>query len=321
MGALHLERLSFDPADTADSANIGAYLRAGSDGDLISSTNVSGKEGLDINVINASLTVSASDLDIRDLTHVSDSVKIGDGTDFLLIDGSGRIGVTATDLDIRDLVHTADSVKVGDGTDFLAVNADGSINAVVSATNLDIRDLSHTQDSVKVGDGTDFLAVAADGSIGVSQVGTWNVNLTDDSVADDAADTGNPFKVGGKAYTGASALSAVSDGDRVNLAQDLYRRVYINDAPNISLDSTAVTVGTTAVALPTTALAGRTRIMIQNVSGNPIFVGPSDVTTSGATQGLQIAKGATLALELGQGVSLYGIAGSAGNSVIVFEQA
>ena len=30
--------------------------------------------------VNGTVTVSASDLDIRDLTHVSDSVSIGDGT-------------------------------------------------------------------------------------------------------------------------------------------------------------------------------------------------------------------------------------------------
>lgn len=36
--------------------------------------------------------------------------------------------VSATDFDIRDLSHTQDSVKIGDGTDFLAVNADGSLN-------------------------------------------------------------------------------------------------------------------------------------------------------------------------------------------------
>lgn len=76
--------------------------------------------------------------------------------------------VTATDLDIRDLTDASDKVAIGDGTDTLAVNADGSINAVVSASNLDIRDLTHVTDSVKVGDGTDFLAVNADGSINVN---------------------------------------------------------------------------------------------------------------------------------------------------------
>lgn len=41
---------------------------------------------------------------------------------------TGSVTVTASDLDIRDLSHVSDSVKVGDGTDFLAVNTDGSIN-------------------------------------------------------------------------------------------------------------------------------------------------------------------------------------------------
>jgi hypothetical protein len=41
--------------------------------------------------------------------------------------------VSATDLDIRDLTHVSDSVKVGDGTDFLAINTDGS--ALVDITD------------------------------------------------------------------------------------------------------------------------------------------------------------------------------------------
>lgn len=47
-------------------------------------------------------------------------------------DGGNSITVDATDLDIRDLTHVSDSVKIGDGTDFLAVNTDGSINVVIS---------------------------------------------------------------------------------------------------------------------------------------------------------------------------------------------
>ncbi len=47
-------------------------------------------------------------------------------------DGGNSITVDATDLDIRDLTHVSDSIKVGDGTDFLAVNTDGSINVVIS---------------------------------------------------------------------------------------------------------------------------------------------------------------------------------------------
>lgn len=45
-------------------------------------------------------------------------------------DGGNSITVDSTDLDIRDLTHVSDSIKIGDGTDFLAVNSDGSINVV-----------------------------------------------------------------------------------------------------------------------------------------------------------------------------------------------
>ncbi len=87
-----------------------------------------------------SLTVDASNLDIRDLAFATDKVDVS----------GSSVTVTATDLDIRDLSHTSDSVKIGDGTDFLAINNDGSLNATVSATNLDIRDLVFASDKVDV---------------------------------------------------------------------------------------------------------------------------------------------------------------------------
>ena len=69
------------------------------------------------------------------------------------------VTVVATDLDIRDLSASQDNVAISDGTDTLAVNADGSINSVVTATDLDIRDLVNTQDSVAIGDSTDIIDV------------------------------------------------------------------------------------------------------------------------------------------------------------------
>lgn len=114
----------FDPSDTSND-NIGAYLRS-SDGTLLTHTTDGGKEALDVHLAGTDLT----DVDIRDITHVSDSIKVGDGTDFLEITAAGEALVSATDFDIRDLTHASDSVKVGDGTEFLAINADGSINVV-----------------------------------------------------------------------------------------------------------------------------------------------------------------------------------------------
>lgn len=61
---------------------------------------------------------------------ISGDVNVTQGTSpWVIGDGGGSITVDAVNLDIRDLSHSQDSVKIGDGTDFLAVNADGSINA------------------------------------------------------------------------------------------------------------------------------------------------------------------------------------------------
>jgi len=277
---LSLERLLADPTAITDSPLVGSYI-VGVGNNVIHETEFSGEYALDVNLRNASITVTATDLDIRDLDSASDSVAaVQSGTW---------------------------SVQIDDGADTLEINADGSINSVVTATDLDIRDLTHVSDSIKVGDGTDFLAVNADGSI--------NVQFTSD--ADGAALTKNPLHVGSAAFDQASVWNAVDAGDAASLASDLYRRVLINDAPNIAVASEATTIGTTA-AVVATALAGRTRLMVQNSGDKSIFVGPAAVTTA---SGIEISKGGTLSLELGEAVDLYAISTAAGQDVRVMQLA
>jgi len=67
---------------------------------------------------------------VTTLTGITNDVNIADGGNSITVDGS--------DFDIRDLTHVSDSVKIGDGTDFLAVNADGSIN-VLGSLSIDDR--------------------------------------------------------------------------------------------------------------------------------------------------------------------------------------
>lgn len=396
MSGLTKDKLIFDPADTADSDNIGAYLRAGSDGDLLSSTNVGGKEGLDVNLITASVTVTATDLDIRDISQTQDSILIfgydgaankpfklaADGA-LQVEDNGGSLTVDATDLDIRDLSHSQDSVKIGDGTDFLAINADGSINVVATVTAAD----DHAEDDAHVSgdigsfalavrhdaetsmvsadgdyaplqvDATGRLKVQADLTVTTSaekaedsasasgDIGSFSLGVRQDTLAssvstdgdyaalkvdargamwtapvgtaaDDAVDSEAPVKVGSRAVSG--ALAAVStSGDRADLRSDMYRRIWINDSPNIGVSTQSLTVNTTESAFPV-ALSGRRRMMIQNTSSNPVYVGPSGLDT---TIGLKIEKGATLSLEIGENVALYAIAGSNTNVIRVFELA
>jgi hypothetical protein len=274
------ERLVFDPANASEGDKIAGYLY-GAGGTLITSTTVGPDEGLDVNVLNT-ITVQATNLDIRDLSHTSDSVKVGDGTDFLAVNADGSINitdnggsitvdgtvaatqsgtwtidsitnpvtVTATNLDIRDLAFATDSVTAHQGGTW---TIDSITNAVtVTATNLDIRDLSHTQDSVKIGDGTDFLAINADGSI-------------------NTVSTGDP------------ALA------------------------NTALAAAATSVTTTATNLVASPLANRKYLFVQNLGNRSIYLGGSGVTVA---QGFRLSPGAALDARIGAAVSLYAITDS-----------
>lgn len=144
----------------------------------------------------SSITVDATDLDIRDLAFASDSVTAHQGGAWS-VDVANTVTVQATDFDIRDLTHVSDSVRVGDGTDLLAVNTDGSLNITdnggsltVDATDLDIRDLSAAQDNVAISDGTDTLAINNDGSINAT-VSATDLDIRDLTHVSDSVKIGD----------------------------------------------------------------------------------------------------------------------------------
>jgi len=100
---------------THDNLNANANIQVGD-------ADVDNANPVPVSDAGGSLTVDATDLDIRDLDFATDSVDVS----------GSSVTVTATDLDIRDLTHVSDSVSIGDGTDLLAINADGSINVVIA---------------------------------------------------------------------------------------------------------------------------------------------------------------------------------------------
>jgi hypothetical protein len=166
-------------------------------------------------------------------------------------------------------------------------------------------------------DGTDTIEVESNGSINVNVLGTVATSIGAD--ADDAASTFDPIHVGGTAYDQSAALGALSAaGDRGHLLMDLYRRVFINDAPNRAFASDDVGVSDTETSFPP-ALAGRTRVLIQNIGVNPCEI----IQTGGAYgDGIQIAKGSTLSLEAGQALAFKAICATGKTTNIrVFELA
>lgn len=146
MGPIGKDKLVFDTGATlVDNDNVGAYLR-GADGTLITHTNEGGKDALDVHLSNASIVVTATDLDIRDLSHTQDSVKIGDGVDFLAVNADGSINVNADISVVNGSDKAEDSASAsGDiGTYMLSVRQD----ALATSTSTDGDYQSFKTDSV-----------------------------------------------------------------------------------------------------------------------------------------------------------------------------
>ena len=210
------KKLIFDVSDSntiADSDSVGAFLRS-SDGTLIDHQNVNSENWINVAALlydDAGAAISdANPLAVSvkdgvnvevDLSHVDDSVRLGDGTSFftstsengdLALDvhiSNSSIVVEATDLDIRDLDYNSDSVTAHQGGTWVIdsitndVNiADGGNSITVDAVDFDIRDLSAAQDSVQSnlfdGAGTALTStlVGADQALDVNVVNDISIN-------------------------------------------------------------------------------------------------------------------------------------------------
>lgn len=142
-------QLDIDDLNATDDA-VQSWLRDGA-GTALTSTLVGADQALDVNVV----ALTAADVDIRDLTHVSDSVKIGDGTDFLAIAADGSIAVTdnggsltvdASQLDIDDLNATDDAVSawLKDGSGTSITSTGGALDVNIASSDIEISmDLTH----------------------------------------------------------------------------------------------------------------------------------------------------------------------------------
>lgn len=241
--------------------------------------------------INGTVTVDASDLDIRDLTHVSDSMKIGDGTEFLEVNADGSINavVSATDLDIRDLDSATDSVEIKTAAgQALDIDASGYLTVNLNGSDFDIRDLSHTQDSIKLGDGTDFLEVNADGSLNAVVTAT-DLDIRDLAFATDSV--------------------TAHQGGTWTFNTDAYS----------TWKNSQVTVGTSAAVLVATALSGRGKVLIQNKGNQDVYIGPDALVTS--SNGIEIPKGASYEMGLEDDAQIYALVSSGSGNVVLSEYA
>ena len=222
--------------------------------------------------INGSVTVSATDLDIRDLSQTQDSVLIYANT---AKDGSGTDYVPLVDADGKLIISNAG------GTEYVE-DAVAAANAT-AATLVVERDDVLTTITPAEGDWTKLYAsstgalwVAVDGTVAATQSGTWNIGTVatitnvvsvDDNAGSLTIDNSTLAVVGGG--TEATAL-------RVTIANDSTGLLSIDDnGGSITVDG-AVTVSATALDIRTITKATDS-IQISkdtnaNAEANPIYV-------------------------------------------------
>lgn len=173
--------------------------------------------------VSGSVVVTATDLDIRDLSHTQDSVRIGDGTDLANVTAAGELNVLATaqpGVDIGDVTVNnaggASAVNIQDGGNSITV--DGAVT--VSATDLDIRDLTLAQDAVKVSANTSANSVTNPLFVQVVSQSTTSTEVhsynTAASVAADAT-SNHDYTVTGTTFLLKSIIGAFSGGGKLEV--------------------------------------------------------------------------------------------------------
>jgi len=289
------DQLIFDvtSADTiADSDSVGAYVRS-SDGTLITHTQNGAKEGLDVNMINDSIVVTATDLDIRPLTN-ADVVTVEQGTSpWVIGDGGGSITVDGT------VAATQSGVwNIGTVTSITNdVNiADGGNSITVDASDLDIRDLTAASDSVAAwlsdGAGTALTStlVGSDQALDVNVVGGLNVEV-DLSHVDDSVRLGD----------GTNFFTSTTIGSDIGLDVNVINNPANANTAILSAADTLATAGT-AEKVVASNLANRKYLFVRNYSNRKIYIGSSSVDS---TNGFPVSPGSYLELKAGPSVDVY----------------
>ena len=174
------------------------------------------------------ITVTATNLDIRDLAFATDKVDVTGSEvslDSATLAALENITVSATDLDIRNLAFATDTVDVSgsnvtvDGTVELGATTLAALeNITVSATDLDIRDLAFATDKVDVSGSEVSLDSATLAALENITVSATDLDIRDLTATDVV--TANIKDATGTAFSAANPLpvsiSSVQPGDEIN---------------------------------------------------------------------------------------------------------
>jgi hypothetical protein len=238
-----------------------------------------------------------------------------------ITDGGGSITVDASNLDIRDLVFATDKVDVSGSTVELGATTlaaletitvlQGTSPWVVSATDLDIRNLDYTLDNVAIKGATgNQLVVNADGSLNVNaDISIVNGSDKAEDSAHASGDIGT-YILAVRQDTLASSTSA--DGDYGSLKTNALGRLYV-DTGSVTVNDSALAdvaikanakllaVANTAENIITSPLANRKYLFLMNDSNKTMWIGETGVTSA---QGFPLPAGSMLEMRAGAAIDI-----------------
>lgn len=348
MSSITKDELFFDPAET-ENDNVGAYVRA-SDGTVIDKVTL--VDTIDRLAVSAALVDSAGNEITADgsgavnANITNTSISVDDGGGSITVDGNITVDSEPA-IYAEDTAHTS-----GDNGKFvLAVRNDANTSLVTTdgdyaplQVNAEGKLKVASEITVEAGDAEFLKGTAAGNTDALIHVGAvrqdtlagftgvddgdytsfkvdslgrlWTNSAIAGDVADDAADSGNPLKVGTRAVDG--VLTPVSAAnDRADAISDLYRRLYVNSSAQIAVLSSTAAVSAVAGPILGSALAGRRKLVIQNVGNDRVFLGGSGVTGTGAaTDGIILRRRTSIELELGEDVSLFAVCAAGESSTL-----
>ncbi len=270
--------------------------------------------------IAGTVTVAATDLDIRDLSSGTDSVSaVQSGTWNIgtVATITNPVTVTATNLDIRDLSSSTDSVaavqsgawtvqpgNTANTTAWLVTGTGGTFPVTDSGGSLTVDAPVGTPVFVRLSDGTNPIttlpvsiagSVTVSGTVAATQSGAWNVSGTG---------------AAGTAATGVMSVQGIASMTPVQVSQ----------ATAASLNATVVGTGTFAVQVSDALPAGTNNIGdvdVASIAAGTNYIGKvriTDGTTDNTILDLTNANPVTVAIVDGSGNQVTSFGGSGGTS-------
>jgi hypothetical protein len=240
------------------------------------------------------------------------------------------VTVTATDLDIRNLAQAQDNVKIGDGTRFISLTADSELKVrlTYSGINIPVNQQGYTFNDTNYGLNVQAgLYVSSSNPDGASQFRPLHCTASGSTYSLDVHLTDATLAVTQSGTWNIGTVTTVTTVATVTTLTSITNDVSIDDGGNtITIDGTVgvtdatpTTLANNQVAIDTTAdliLAGSasTRsVLIKNIGAQSVYIGTSAVTSA---NGYKLAANAAVGIDTE--AAIYGICAAGESSTVCY---